>query len=105
MLDLIVYLEYEHLHHCLPSEVSSGLVSLPVDFVYYDGKPTRQRTTKVLPTGETLDGRESYKTIVSYFTTTNNSAEEIYKKGEELQAIFYQEVNYWKQEEWQIWNE
>ena len=74
--------------------MSSGLVSLPVDFVYYDGNVTTERTTKILPTGHKLNGKESYNRIVSHFTTTTNSAEEINTKGKEQMDIFYDEVKY-----------
>ena len=93
MLDLINYLEHDHMRHCIPSHVSSGLVTLPLDYVYKDGKPTKERTTKVLPTGERLDGRQSYKNIVSYFTTVNISVEEIFNKGKKQNTLFYKEVN------------
>ena len=93
MLDLIHYLENDHMRHCVPSHVSSGLVTLPLDYVYIDGKPTKERTTKVLPTGERLDGRQSYKRIVSYFTATNISVEEIFNKGKKQNMLFYKEVS------------
>lgn len=92
MLDLINYLENEHMRHCIPSHVSSGLVNLPVDHVYRDGKPTTEKTTKVLPTGERLDGRKSYQSTASYFTTANISVDEILDKGKKQKEVFYEEV-------------
>ena len=94
MLDLINYMENNHIHHCVPSNVSSGLQSLPLDFIYYNGKRTNERTTKKLPTGERLNGRKSYKRILSYFTTTDISGRELMKKGKEQQSLFYEQVNY-----------
>ena len=81
------------MRHCVPSHVSSGLATLPVDYVYKDGKPTGERTTKVLPTGERLDGRQSYNRIVTFFTTTDISTDEIFDKGKKLKDVFYKEVN------------
>lgn len=83
VLNLIHFLEYEHSRHCLPSTVASGLANLPVDFVYTDGVPDLgNRTTKVLPgTGRELHGRETYRMILSYFTTFNITPDAIYDEG------------------------
>ncbi|XP_028399408.1 uncharacterized protein LOC114522845 [Dendronephthya gigantea] len=92
MLDLINYLEHEHIRHCIPSHVSSGLVNLPLKYVYKDGKPTAKRTTRKLPTGEQLDGRKSYKSTVSYFTTADITTDEILEKGKKQNEVFYKEI-------------
>ena len=81
------------MRHCVPSDVSSGLATLPVDYVYKDGKRTRERTTKVLPTGERLDGAQSYNRIVTYFTAPDINVDEIFDKGKEQKDVFYKEVN------------
>lgn len=83
LLNLIQWLENEHSRHCLPDDVASGLAKLPVDFVYTDGIPDKKnRTTKVLPgTRKRLNGMETYSQILSFFTTINITAEELYKEG------------------------
>ena len=81
LLKLIHYLEFEHSRHCLPNDMASGLANLPVDFVYTDGKPGN-RTTKILPgTRQTLNGKETYRMILSYFTTTSITPEDVYQEG------------------------
>ncbi|XP_068748355.1 uncharacterized protein [Montipora capricornis] len=93
LLDLINYLDIEHKSHCLPNDLASGLSNLPVDYVYINGTPDKnQPTNKTLPTGETLNGTESYKMILSYFTTTDISPEEILAEGERQLKFFYDEV-------------
>ena len=93
MLDLINYLDHEHRSHCLPNDLASGLANLPVDYVYNNGVPDKsQPTKKILPTGEPLNGTESYKLILSYFTTTDISPEEIFAEGEKQLKYFYDQV-------------
>ncbi|XP_031560462.1 uncharacterized protein LOC116296565 [Actinia tenebrosa] len=81
LYNLLQYLELNHSRYCVPSNVSSGLANLPIDYVYFDAKKTNQTTTKVLPFGEKLNGSEAYKSILPYFTTTNMSPDEINKLG------------------------
>lgn len=93
LLDLINYLDNEHKNHCLPNDLASGLSNLPVDYVYNNLVPDKGKpTTKKLPTGEPLNGTESYRLIVSYFTTTDISAEKIYEEGERQLKHFYDQV-------------
>lgn len=93
LLDLIYYLGNEHKSHCLPNDLASGLSNLPVDYVYNNLVPDKGKpTTKKLPTGEPLDGSESYKLIVSYFTTTDISPDEIYAEGKRQLKYFYDQV-------------
>ncbi|KAL9980551.1 hypothetical protein ACROYT_G009153 [Oculina patagonica] len=93
LLDLIHYLDHEHKSHCLPNDLASGLANLPVDYVYNNGTPDKsQPTKKTLPTGEPLNGTESYKLILSYFTTTDISPEEIFTEGEKQLKYFYDQV-------------
>ncbi|XP_068734656.1 uncharacterized protein [Montipora capricornis] len=75
------YVENEHLQYCIPSNVSSGLASLPLDYVYIHGKKTDKKTTKCLPTGEKLDGKTTYLKLLRYFTSTEKSPDEIYDLG------------------------
>ena len=93
LLELIKYLEFDHMKHCVPDNVSSGLSNLPLEYVYVNGKPNKaQKTTKQLPTGEKLNGKETYKRILSYFTTTDISPAEIFEEGKKQLDIFYTEV-------------
>lgn len=93
LLDLINYLENEHKSHCLPNDLASGLSNLPVDYVYNNLVPDKNKpTTKKLPTGEPLNGTESYKLIVSYFTTTDITPEKIYEEGRKQLKYFYDQV-------------
>ena len=94
MLDLINYLDHEHRSHCLPNDLASGLANLPVDYVYNNGVADKnQPTNKTLPTGEKLNGAESYKLILSYFTTTDISPEDIFAEGERQLKFFYDQVS------------
>ena len=84
LINLIHYLEFTHSRHCVPNDVASGLANLPVDFVYTDGVPGK-RTTKILPgTNRTLSGKETYRRILSYFTTTDITPEEVHENGTSL---------------------
>ena len=79
--------------HCLPRDLSSGLAGLPVDFIYIDGVASIIPTTKVLPiTGQKLNGKENYKNILPYFTTSDIMPDEIYKIGQEILAALYPQV-------------
>lgn len=87
------YLENDHIQHCVPSNVSSGLSFLPVSFVYVNGSANvTQKTTKVLPTGEPLDGAKAYIDILSYFTTTNNTPDEVHDLGYTMLHKLFPEV-------------
>ena len=93
MVELIRYLKEEHLPHCLPRDLSSGLGSLPVDYVYLNGKKTQTRTTKTLPiTNKPLNGKESYKNILPYFTTSDITPERINEIGEQRLKALYPQV-------------
>ena len=95
MLKLMRYLEFNHSVHCLPNDLSSGLGNLPVDYVYYNGKPnTNEKTTKTLPlTNIRLSGKVSYRKHLSFFTTTKLTASDIFKEGQKELDIFYPEVS------------
>ena len=72
LANLFEYLEKEHLPHCLPSNISSGLGTLPVDHVYYNGSITLERTNTTLKGGDSImPGKESYRNFLSFSTTQN----------------------------------
>ena len=52
-----------------------------------------QETTKVLPTGEPLNGSQAYLELLSFFTTTNNTPDEVYDLGYKMLHQLYPEVN------------
>jgi len=87
------YLRKDHIQHCVPSNVSSGLATLPLSFVYFNNTADKARhTNKSLPTGELLNGTKSYQQIVSYFTTITMSPDEIYKLGLKMLNKLYPQV-------------
>lgn len=87
---LLRYLEEDHLAHCVPSNVSSGFSFLPVRYVYVNGTPNvTHRTTKVLPTGEPLNGSSAFIELLSFFTTTNSSPDEVQKLGYKMLHELY----------------
>ena len=88
------YVEKEHLQYCAPSNLSSGLATLPLDYVYINGSKTDIKTTKMLPTGEKLDGRATYLKLLQYFTTTEKTPDEIYELGWSLINRSYPEVRW-----------
>ncbi|KAK3717889.1 hypothetical protein QZH41_014886 [Actinostola sp. cb2023] len=79
--NLLQYLEFNHSMYCVPSNVSSGLANLPLDYVYYNQSKTGETTTKELPFGEKLNGKEAYKMILPYFTTTDMTPDQIHDLG------------------------
>ncbi|XP_031564576.1 uncharacterized protein LOC116299978 [Actinia tenebrosa] len=83
MKKLLSFLEKEYSRHCVPSNVSSGLSNRPLSHVYVDGVATKP-TNKRLPTGEELNGTNTYTAIMSYFTTTDITPKEVYDKGWEI---------------------
>lgn len=90
---LFRYLRKDNLQHCVPSNVSSGLATRPLSYVYVNNVADKSRpTNKSLPTGELLDGKESYKQIVSYFTTNTMSPDEIHKLGFKMLNELYPQV-------------
>ncbi|XP_028402716.1 uncharacterized protein LOC114525533 [Dendronephthya gigantea] len=90
LTDFVEYLGKKHIRNCLPQDLSSGLAGIPVDHIYIDGAPTIIPTTKILPiTGQNLSGKENYKSILTSFTTSDISPEEIYEIGKEsLRKLF-----------------
>ena len=87
------YLRGVHLQHCVSSNVSSGLSSLPLRFVYVNNiADTSRRTNKSLPTGQLLDGKKSYEQIVTYFTTNSMTPDDINKLGYKMLGELYPQV-------------
>lgn len=88
------YLEFDHSKHCVSSDISSGYGSLPLKHVYVDSKPVN-RSTGRLPNGQSImDGKDTYKKFLQYFTTTSISPDEIYDLGVELVDSLYREVRF-----------
>ena len=82
------------MRHCVLSNVSSGLATLPLPYVYVNNTADKSRpTNKSLPTGEILNGKESYKQIVSYFTTNTMTPDEIYELGLKMLNQLYPQVS------------
>ena len=75
LANLLRYLTEEHMKYCVPSNVSSGLFNRPVSYVYYNGVANMSEpTSKRLPTGELINGKDGYQRTMSFFTTTNDTA-------------------------------
>jgi len=72
------FLETEYIRHCVPSEVSSGLSSLPLAHAYVDGVVrSDQPTTQTLPSGHKLTGTQAYMKLLSSFTTLDISPRQL----------------------------
>lgn len=72
LVSLFEYLENDHMTHCVPGNVSSGLGTRPVDYVYFNGTRTSKTTNQTLDgTEKTMKGKDAYREILSYFTTTS----------------------------------
>ena len=85
------YLELNHSLYCVPSNVSSGLASLPLDFVWFNGtKNTSWPTSKMLPnTNEELSGKRAYSMILPYFTTNEMTPVEVHQLGKDQLKELY----------------
>ncbi|KAL9953420.1 hypothetical protein ACROYT_G040839 [Oculina patagonica] len=90
--DVIRYLQTENLEHCVPSSVSSGLGSLPLSHVYVNGTQTAVTTSKQLPSGEPLNGKEAYESILPFFTTISKTPDQVHQLGKEMLKKLYPEV-------------
>ena len=87
------YLRGVHMQHCVSSNVSSGLYSLPLEFVYVNNTADTSRpTNKSLPTGQLLDGKKSYEQIVTYFTTNSMTPNQINIMGYKMLGELYPQV-------------
>ena len=88
------YLDHEHYRHCVPSNFSSGLATLPLDHVWVDGKEnTSWPTNKRLPTGEMLDGKRAYAMIMPYFTTNEMEPDKVNELGRKQLNKLYPQVS------------
>ena len=86
----IDYLQNTHDVNCVPENIASGLANLPLDKVWKGNNYTNITTTKVLPTGEKLDGKKAYAMILPYFTTDEKYTPEVVNKmGEEKKAELF----------------
>lgn len=75
LVNLLRYLEMDHMKHCVPSNVSSGLFNRPLRYVYYNGVPNvSEPASRRLPSGEMIDGKAGYERTMRFFTTTNHTA-------------------------------
>ncbi|PFX16666.1 hypothetical protein AWC38_SpisGene19047 [Stylophora pistillata] len=91
--DFFTYLRRDHMQYCVSSNVSSGLATLPLPYVYVNNIADKSRpTNRSLPTGERLNGKDSYKLIVSYFTTNTMSPKEINDLGFKMLNELYPQV-------------
>ena len=68
LVSLFKYLE-DHLVYCPPSNISRGMGTRPLDFIYYNGTRTGNQTSKRLPTGEPINGTASYNQLLTHVNT------------------------------------
>ena len=83
------YMEFEHMRHCVSDSKVSGLHSLPLPFVYVDDVIDNSRPTlQTLPTGELLNGSQSYLRLFTFFSKNDVTPEQLrtmgYEKLDEL---------------------
>ncbi|KAJ7392818.1 hypothetical protein OS493_010478 [Desmophyllum pertusum] len=72
LVSLFEYLQNDHMIHCVPGNVSSGLGTRPVEHVYINGTRTSEKTNQTLDGSERImKGKDAYAGILSYFTTTS----------------------------------
>ncbi|EDO36462.1 predicted protein [Nematostella vectensis] len=83
---LLRYLRDAHSLYCAPNDVITGMSSLPLDYVYFEGRRTGRKTRKILPGGEIVRGADAYDNVLAYFTTLP------YTAGEELLIKIVQSV-------------
>ena len=86
------FIKEEHIAHCAPDSVASGLGSLPLAYVFVNGSQTSTKTIQKLPTGEKLNGIDSYKKLLAHFTTTSQTPDEIFNLGKDMRDKLYSEV-------------
>ena len=76
------YMEFDHLRHCVPDDEFSGLHSLPLTHKYVDGVMVKSDPAlRTLPTGELLNGSQSYLRLLSFFTPNNETPEHLRSEG------------------------
>lgn len=75
LVNLMRYLKEDHMKHCVPSNVSSGLFNRPLHYVYNNGiADVSKPASRKLPSGEIIDGKAGYERTMRFFTTTNPTA-------------------------------
>lgn len=79
---------------CAPETVASGLEKLPLTYGYNkDGSAnTSIVATKELPTGEKLEGKNTYKSLMRFFTTFDITPEQLREKCKERLEILLKQV-------------
>ena len=77
------YVEGEHYRQCPPETIASGLEKLPLAYGYKDGSAdTNIVATQRLPNGQRLEGRNSYKSLMRFFTTFDITPEVLREKAQ-----------------------
>ncbi len=93
LTQLVHFLKYEYRSYCVPNNISSGLASLPLKYIYINGSRTQNQTTQKLPFGEKLNGSKSYENILYYFTTSEDlTPDKIHELGQIKLKTFYAEA-------------
>ena len=93
LAELVDYLKNDYRSYCVPSNISSGLASLPLKFIYVNEIQTQNRTTQKLPFGEKLNGSRSYEKILYYFTTSEDfTPDKIHVLGKQKLKTLYAEA-------------
>ena len=93
------YLEFEHSLHCRPNDIGpAGLSALPLDYIWYKGNKTSNRTDPFLPNCTRgmaqcrLNGSEAYHKILGYFTTKDIHPLAVHELGWENLNKLYPQV-------------
>ena len=91
--ELVNFLKNDYRSYCVPSNISSGLASLPLKFIYINEIQTQTQTTQKLPFGEKLNGSRSYEKILYYFTTSEDlTPDKIHELGKQKLKTLYAEA-------------
>ena len=77
------YVEGEHLSQCPPETLASGLQKLPLEYGYKNNlRDPNIATTQRLPNGQQLEGTNTYKLLMRFFTTFDITPEELREKAQ-----------------------
>lgn len=83
-IKMLRYMKGEHLSNCAPETVVSGLEKLPLSYVYKNlVADTNQPAMQKLPTNEPLQGSDTYKSLMRFFTTFDITPEKLRKMTQE----------------------
>ena len=84
------YLETEHIRYCYSG--ATGMAKLPLRSVYADGsRDPSKPTTGRLPNGDVINGTNSYKMLLPFFTSSSITPEELRSMGyKKLKALLGQ---------------